>query len=475
MTSVPENASKSLLLDELQRLIASHRRAFRQERCFRRMAALTVAMVSCFGRRTITQMLMTLGLTDTDHSAMYRLFSRERFDVKSLCHCLFCETVTHVDEDDLYVIGTDGTQIPRSSQRMPGTSWLRSPRSPVFMVGVHRVQRFVHGCWFTPMENGYSRAIPLRFVPAFPEKAVKATVAPRKEWQAAVDFVSWVRWELDELRSQQRILWLADGSYDTVELWKSLPERVIAAIRTAKNRALYAYLPPQERRGNRKYGDRMPKPEEWLKKWHSGTHRVEVLVRGEKRRLRYRLVGPVVRRGAPDVPLYLMIVSGQLYKTGKVVVREKQRKPAAYLISAQWLNGEWRLPLEPPLLLAWLWQRWEMEVAHREMKSSLGVGEQQCWSPRSTIVSVQWSVWVYAILVLAGYRTWRLSPGPAPVARWSHRPRRWSFNTLWRTYRAEFWNLPPYRLSWTPTTANWPDPVDRMNTLWNSIGGAVRA
>jgi hypothetical protein len=69
-------------------------------------------------------------------------------------------------------------------------------------------------------------------------------------------------------------------------------------------------------------------------------------------------------------------------------------------------------------LLAWLWQRWEIEVAHREMKTGFGLGEKQCWNKRSAILSVQWNVWVYAILLLAGYRTWGLCSGPPTPARW---------------------------------------------------------
>ena len=45
-------------------------------------------------------------------------------------------------------------------------------------------------------------------------------------------------------------------------------------------------------------------------------------------------------------------------------------------------------------LLAWLWQRWEVEVAHREMKSGFGVGEMQCWTAVSTVASVQWGIWL---------------------------------------------------------------------------------
>jgi len=475
MTSIPDATKNPTLLDEFQKLVDAHRIAFRQERCYWRMVGLAMAMVFCFGRRQVTQLLLTLGLTDTDWSAMYRLFSHKRFDVVMMARCLLRETLAHVKEDELYVIGTDGTQIARSSQKMPGSSWLKAPRSPVFKPGIHRAQRFVHGCWFTQMERGFARAIPLRMLPAFTEKAVKAAAAPCKEWEAGVTFVNWVRQELDQVRRAQRILWLADGSYDTVEMWRSAPERVIAAVRTAKNRALYAYLPPAERRGRRKYGERMSTPEEWMGQWRTGCHITTVLVRGVNRRLRYRIVGPVVRRGVPDVPLFLVVVSGQVYYKGKVRIRRKERRAAAYLVSAQWQDGRWVFPLAPSLLLAWLWQRWEMEVAHREMKSSLGVGEQQCWNPRSAIVSVQWSVWVYAVLVLAGYRTWQLSTGPAPVARWSPRPKRWSFNTLWRAYRAELWKTPDYRAVWTATTGNWPDTEAHLGALWNSVVGSARA
>ncbi len=257
---------------------------------------------------------------------------------------------------------------------------------------------------------------------------MKAAAAPCKEWEAGVAYVNWVRQEVDQVRPAQPMLWLADGSYDTVEMWQSAPERVIAAVRTARNRVLHAYLPPEERRGNRKYGERIKSPAEWMGEWRTGCQHVTVCVRGVERRLRYRLVGPVVRRGAPDCPLFLVVVSGQSYVKGQAQPTRKQRKPAAYLVTAQQQESEWRLPLDPAVLLAWLWQRWEMEVAHREMKSGLGVGEQQCWNPRSAIVSVQWSVWVYALLVLAGYRTWQLSPGPAPAARWSPRPKRWSLS-----------------------------------------------
>lgn len=68
-------------------------------------------------------------------------------------------------------------------------------------------------------------------------------------------------------------------------------------------------------------------------------------------------------------------------------------------------KGErWVLPHPAEQLLGWMWQRWEVEVAHRELKASFGLGEIQCWSKQAAVLAVQWQAWTYSVLVLAGYR-----------------------------------------------------------------------
>ncbi|NLG99479.1 MAG: hypothetical protein GX491_19155 [Chloroflexi bacterium] len=73
-----------------------------------------------------------------------------------------------VPEHEPYVVGVDGTQLPRASLKMPGSGWLKAPRTPVFKVGIHRAQRFLHGAWLAPLEQGYSRAVPLPTIPPEP-------------------------------------------------------------------------------------------------------------------------------------------------------------------------------------------------------------------------------------------------------------------------------------------------------------------
>jgi hypothetical protein len=467
------------LIGAVLELIQAHRVAFRQERPYRRAVGLVLGELFNFTRQTITQELLALGITDGDWSAWYRLFSRKRFEEGVLNECLLKETLEHVTETEPYCVAVDSTTIHRSSLKMPGTSWLRDSRFSAFRPGIHRAQRFLHGAWLTPLEDGYSRAIPLRFLPAFPPKAIPAEAKACREWEAGLGFLGWVRRELNELgRAKQTILALADGGFDTLEMWRGLPEGVVLAVRTARNRALYALPKPEIDPGPGRpasYGERVPKPADWL---HAGLRnwpRQTVRVRGKWIEMRYQLLGPFVREGLPERPLFLIVVKGMHRQVGKQVQRYKDRDPVFYLVSAaQQPDGSWQIPLPIDQLLTWLWQRWEIEVAHREMKTGLGIGEKQCWNIRSAALSVQWSVWTYALLVLAGYRTWGLLHGPATPARWWPGAKRWSFNTLWRSYRAALWGKAEFRALWTTTGDNWWKKETWLTGLDNALASAAR-
>src|SRR5215210_7675080 len=116
---------------------------------------------------------------------------------------------------------------------MLGTSWLKAPRTPPFMPGIHRAQRFLHlACLLPTSEEGYSRALPLRFEPAFPEKAVEAEgFEPKKQWEAALEAIRWLRTNLEEAgRQKQRLLVLGDGDFSVAELRAGLPEEGVVLV-----------------------------------------------------------------------------------------------------------------------------------------------------------------------------------------------------------------------------------------------------
>jgi len=466
------------LLRQLITILQAHRRAFQQERPYRRAMSLVFGELFSFARHTVTQGLLALGITDGDWSAFYRLFSRERFDEEQLSNCLIQETLQHVKPEEPYVVGIDSTALHRTSLKMPGTTWLRDSRFSAFRPGIHRAQRFLHGAWLTPRQAGYSRAIPLRFLPAFPPKAIPSQAPSQREWEAGLTFLKWVRAQLDAAgRSTQKILALADGGFDVLDLWRGLPTNTILLTRTARNRALY-HLPvrdthPQPGRPP-SYGEPARKPAEWL---HAGLRKWpkrEVEVRGKTIQMTYQVLGPFLRDGLPDHPVFLIVVKGMHRQVQKNPPRYQHKEPSFYLVSAVQQQDHWRLPLPIEDLLGWIWQRWEVEVAHREMKSGLGIGEMQCWNGRSAIVSVQWSVWVYAILLLAGYRTWGLLNGPSTPARWWGGAKRWSITTLWRSFRSALWGTTEFRACWSPSRDNWGEIDAWLAGLGNAVAAAAR-
>lgn len=463
------------LLSALQRLLTAHGGAFRQERTFRRMQALLFGQLFCFAQRTITQALVTLGLTDHDWSSFYRVFNEARIDYEELTGCFLSETLEHMLETEPYVAVVDGVQVPRHSRKMPGTSWLKNPRNPPSKPGSRRAQRFLHlAALLPPTEEGYSWALPLRWEPAFPEKAVLPEgVEPRKEWEAALDTLRWLRQRLDAAgRAAQRMLIVGDGGFCVADLLREMPRQTTLMVRCARNRNLYQVPGPEpSRRGpKRKYGQKEKKPYQWLSEC-SGWRQARFMVRGRQVRPRYRIEGPFVLKKAAEQPVFLMVVKGHRRSDG----RRLYRRPAFFLVSACWDGQRWVMPFSAEKLLCTGSMRWEVELAHKECKSSLGLGEVQYWSKSGAILAVQWQAWNYGVLVLAGYRAWGLGKGPIrPPGRWWNGSGRWSLGTLWRGYRAELWNTEEFRTVFTATRDGWPEKEGLLAGMSNAVAGSLR-
>jgi hypothetical protein len=467
MSTIAQNPE---LLKNLFALLAAHRPIFKQQRVYERVVALVLGEVFAFARHTVTQLLMTLGLTEYDWSGWYRLFSQGRFNAAAACEVLLGETLRHVGVDELYVVAGDGTQTPRSGRKLEGSGWLRNLRTPVFMPGIHAAQRWFNCSWLIPPEKGYSRAVPVRWLPAFTAKSQPKAHAPCSEWEGAVQSLHWLRACFSALgRARQRILFVGDGHYDHIGLWRELPERVILLARSARNRALFHLPEPQPGRGRRrKYGARALTPQEvWGQR--QSWRKLTLHVRGRDRHLQVKVRGPFLRRGAPDCPLMLIVVRGKANA-------RTTRKPLPFLVNAVPDGaGGWTLPLPVETLLFWAWQRWEIEVCHRELKANFGLGHKQCWNPQAAVASVQWSAWAYALLLLAGYRTWGLARGPDVPTRWWRGSGRWSLNTLWRAYRAALWEAHHFLPLCAASPDDWGKKEVRLTALRNSVFAAARA
>ena len=141
---------------------------------------------------------------------------------------------------------------PRSPARIHRMVALRFRPSSAAVISC---KRFVEGSWLTPLVNGFSRAIPLRYLSAFTAKVVPwEGEAPRPEVGAGLAVLKWLRQQMDAAgRQTQRLVSLHDGSYDTLDFWGGLPAPrgfpTVPVTRTARNRCLYA-LPAPDAHGN---------------------------------------------------------------------------------------------------------------------------------------------------------------------------------------------------------------------------------
>ncbi|MBN1402253.1 MAG: hypothetical protein JXA74_15540 [Anaerolineae bacterium] len=94
-----------------------------------------------------------------------------------------------------------------------------------------------------------------------------------------------------------------------------------------------------------------------------------------------------------------------------------------------------------------------------------------------TLLSTQrreWGVWVYALCVLAAYRTWGLLRGPTRAGAWYPRAHRWSFISLWQAFRSDLWQASEFRPLWTPMLSKWLEIETWQTGLRNAVADAGR-
>lgn len=449
------------LVNELLTLMTASRPPGIDHRVWDRVGLLTLGSVIALGRHTLSQVLVALGLGSRDWSAWYRLFNRRRFSVLWGRPVVLGRVLAWYDPGAPLAVVVDATQLPRSSRRFPGVGATRAPRCPVWRPGVHLAQRVELLSLLLPRTpSGDSRAVPLHATVLRTERTRPFGSTPvQTECAAAGHLLAHLRDDLDASDPDREVLVVADGAYSTAPMLTALPDRTTLLARCALNRALYA-MPvhcPGARGRKRRYGERGPTPLEQL---HAprGWHRVSLAVRGRTVTPRVQVTGPWLVKPVPHRPVFILVVKGVDRGHGR---SRRQRAPHFFLVTARIdPEGTPVLPFPVADLLAWCWQRWEVEVMHKELKSSCGLGDQQAWSAAGAATTLDWALWTYALLILAGAAVWGLGPAPGPDSgRW-WRPRRWSVPRLMQEVRAELWQPSAQ----TPDWSRFPDAWGEMET-----------
>ena len=429
-----------MLLAEWLKLIARWEEAFSQQRLFHRARRLALGLVVGLGLRTITRALGAVGREQKPWSSDYRVFSRSPWAARTLFASIIDEALALMSEGPLVVAG-DYTHLVRSGRKVKAAHWMRDPLSPPFHVNLVRGLRFFQLAMIVPGGTAAPRAVPVAFaespVPRKPGKqadqdAWAAYAAEKKRHPASVaaraELVA-LREYLDQHGAQGRSLLVGlDGSFCQRRFLEQPIAGVQLLCRARKDAVLCArYTGP----GRRFYAEQTFTPESVLRDetmpWHEMTGRFGA----NTHPVRYKDYGEVYwRNGARRRPLRLIVLAPQPYRRspkGKLMYHDP-----GYLLTTD-------LATPAAVLIQAYLDRWQIEVAHRDEKTVIGVGQAQVWNERSVTRQPAFAVAAYALLLLAGLKAYggeRSSQLPA-LPKWRGRAGRPSCLDLVTTLRRQ--------------------------------------
>jgi hypothetical protein len=313
----------------------------------------------------------------------------------------------------------------RWGKKVKTAFWGRDPLSPPFHANLLWGQRFLQAWLLAPLyrfdAESSPRGLPLRFeeVPPVRKPGKKATpeqwAAYRRAQKAhnlSTAFVGMV----GELRhcfdahgfAHKAIVAVGDGSFCNQTTFRHGLDRTILLTRARKDLRLCFRALGQ---GPRYYGKETFTPQEIYQDASRLWQEARIFHGGKYRRIRYKEVGEVLwQRGGGRRRLRLLVLAPTAYrktKAGRCYYREK-----AYLLCD---DNE----VAVKALLQAYFDRWEIEVNHRDEKSILGVGQAQVWADLSVPRVPALMVATYSLLLLSALETY----GPKRTSAYESLPK----------------------------------------------------
>lgn len=422
---------------------------FAQDRTLDRALTLGLGILCGVGKRTLTRAISLNGNTQKDWSADYKVFSRSPWKPRELFTPILAHALKEHPMERL-VFSSDDTRVWRVGRHVPQTQWHRDPMGPAFHTNLRWGHRFLQTSLVLPLytQDGQSssRTIPVRFdmAPVVKKPGRKATDEQFQAWRLkkkqtniSVQFVDSTK-ELREHLNQtghanKPMVMAVDGSFCNRTVFTQKWDLVHVSI-VARCRKDIKLCKPARGRGRRVYGKTKFTPEmvrqrDGLAPWQSAT----IFHGGCHRPVGFKELGPILwQGGARQQPVRLLVVAPVGYRTSKNG-RQYYRQPA-YLLTTD-------LTTPAAILLQAYFDRWGIEVNHRDEKEILGVGQAQVWNEHSVSKVPALLVAMYSWLLLAGLHCY----GPTrtvdyePLPKWRRNAKRPSCQdlvTLLRKQRA---------------------------------------
>jgi len=419
---------------------------FPQARTWRRAVRQALGSLVCLGRRCLSRIIWTNGGQQRSWSAEYFLHSRCHWQPQQLFRPILHRALAYCP-GRLVGVAVDDTRLAKTGRCIQQAFYQRDPLSPPFHVNLMRGLRFLQASLLVPLHRRgqvSTRALPIRFEDVAPVKK-PSRKAPPEDWQRYKQAVKQhnlsqsfahmlrsLRQALDEAGGKIKTLVVAgDNSFCNRTCLRAPRERTELILRARKNAVLCFGATAPSRRF---YDAEKFTPEQVRQDPTQPWKQTKVFYGGKRRKIRYKEVARLYwQGGAGGQPLRLLVVAPTPYrkrKSGRFYYRQ-----AAYLLTTDLRS------LAKPLLQIYF-DRWQIEVNHREEKDTLGVGQAQLWNVQAVPKQPVLAVAAYSALLLASLQAFGAERGTAyaPLPRWrrkAHRPSCLDLITLLRKEMAE--------------------------------------
>ena len=450
-----------MLLSTFVAILQDWLSAFPQQRSGRRAITQALGALLALGRRTLSRALWALGQQNRDWSAHYKLLGRSRWNADALFQPILHRALP-LCPGPYVVIAMDDTHIHKTGRKILSAFYQRDPLSPKFRFNLMWGLRFLHLTLLVPLYRSHPdagpRSLPLRFleVPALKRPGKKAPAEQQAAFLEAVKqnnlstqavaALQGVREAVDRAGLPDRcLLAVGDGGFCNRTLFRAVLDGVQLLTRTRKDIRLCHRAPAG---GQAFYAAQKFTPEQVRQDDSIPWQTAHIFHGGSFRDVRYKLVAEVYwQTGACRRRLRLLVVAPTPYDSGKG--KRKYYRDPAYLLTT---DGEGEA--EP--LLQGYFDRWQIEVNHREEKDTLGVGQAQVRNPCAVSRQPALVVAAYSALLLAGllvYGPYRTRDFPA-LPKWRKKATRPSCLDLLTVLRKEIadqtasQNLLPAGVDW---------------------------
>jgi hypothetical protein len=278
------------------------------------------------------------------------------------------------------------------------------------------------------------------------QKQYREALKQKNLSRSFVEMGQQLRQELDQAGGADKVLVLAgDGSFCNRTCFGEIPERTVLLARARKDAKLCFRAAEDPRRF---YAVEKFTPEQVRKDESRAWKTTKIFYGGKRRKTRYKEVASVHwQRGAKQRPLRLIVIAPTPY-------RKRKSKKLYYRDPAYLLTTDLRSSLKQ--LLQIYFDRWQIEVNHREEKDTLGVGQAQLWNAISVPKQPVLAVAAYSALLLASLQAFGAARGEAyaQLPKWRRNARRPSCLDLITLLRKEMAQQPqllaPFGFKITP-------------------------